>query len=629
MLDTIRNAVNSWVAKVFLGILVLCFVLLWGVPELRKSGGNDLFIAGKSSIKTDTYRLALGDQTMRYSLAINSSHLLSPGEAQQYGIPQAVLGELQKDVIFDEQARLMKIGVSKDGIASAIGRDTIFYQQGSFNRTLFMDYLKQLRINESDLIEYYASKEKRDQFLGAAIGGLKTPDVFLSALQNYQGETRSADYIVVTPKEIGTLKSPSQDDLQKWFDQHKEQFRAPEYRKVTLMVMSPEQLVKPDDISDDEAKAYYTQNASHYIAPEKRTVEELRFATREEADAAHKKLENGMTFDDLVKSQKKTLDEIKKGPLAKNEFPVTVASDIFNLANNAVSDVINDLQGPVIIRLVDVQPSQPLPFEKVEKDIRLTLAKTNAAKAMRDNHDAIENARFEGVSLQDLSNQYKLPLREVTLDDKGSTQDGNLLTDLPQQNILLDAIFQATEGADMDPISLQGGGYLWYRLDSVIPARDRTLEEVKDKVTNGWKSDEIQYRLNEEAKKLEGELKNGKTLDALAKELGVTKHTARGLKRGNSAEVIGSEGVAAVFAGPKGHKGTAKGALSDNRIIYEVTESVEPLNTDAKSLSSEQRKNFDLMMGADLKTELLLVGNEQTPVKADNINYNQILQNLQ
>ena len=228
-----------------------------------------------------------------------------------------------------------------------------------------------------------------------------------------------------------------------------------------------------------------------------------------------------------------------------------------------------------------------------------------------------------------MSNQYKLPLREVTLDDKGSTQDGNLLTDLPQQNILLDAIFQATEGADMDPISLQGGGYLWYRLDSVIPARDRTLEEVKDKVTSGWKSDEIQYRLNEEAKKLEGELKNGKNLDALAKELGVTKQTARGLKRGNSAEVIGAEGVAAVFAGPKGHKGTAKGALSDNRIIYEVTESVEPLNTDAKSLSAEQRKNFDLMMGADLKTELLLVGNEQTPVKADNTNYNQILQNLQ
>jgi len=39
-------------------------------------------------------------------------------------------------------------------------------------------------------------------------------------------------------------------------------------------------------------------------------------------------------------------------------------------------------------------------------------------------------------------------------------------------------------------------------------------------------------------------LKNGKNLDALAKELGVTKQTARGLKRGNSAEVIGSEGVA-------------------------------------------------------------------------------------
>ncbi|WP_342346366.1 SurA N-terminal domain-containing protein [Bartonella apis] len=113
MLDTIRSAVNSWVAKVFLGLLVLCFVLLWGVPELRRTSGHDLFISGKSTIKADTYKLALRDQTMRFSVANHLPRLLSEGEAQQYGIPQLVLAQLQQDVLLDEQARLMKIGVSK------------------------------------------------------------------------------------------------------------------------------------------------------------------------------------------------------------------------------------------------------------------------------------------------------------------------------------------------------------------------------------------------------------------------------------------------------------------------------------------------------------------------------------
>lgn len=629
MLDTIRNAVNSWIAKVFLGILVLCFVLLWGVPELRKNSGSDLFISGKSTIKMETYHLALGDRTMRYSLALNPPHLLTPGEAQQYGIPQMVLNELQQDVILDEQARLMKIGVSKDGIANAIGRDKIFYQQGSFSKNLFLDYLRQLRTSEAEIVAYYETKEKRDQLLGAVLGDVKVPDVFSSALQTYQEETRSADYIVITPKEIGALNTPSQEELDKWYDAHKIQFRAPEYRKATIMLLTIDQLAKPEDVSIDEAKAYYTQNASRYISPEKRKIEELRFKTREDADAAQKKLQNGMTFDDLVKSEHKTLAEITKGPLAKNELPTTIATDIFNLTQNSISDVINDLEGPVIVRMTEVVPSAPIPFEQAEKEIRIILAKNNATQAMREDHDAIENARFEGVSLQDIAKQYNLSLREITIDEKGETPDGQTLTDLPQQSILLDAIFQASEGADMDPIAVQGGGYLWYRLDSVTAARDRTLDEVKTAVVDGWKTDETQKLLDDKASKVEHELKDGKSLDDLAKALKVKKQTARGLQRGVAAEILGAEGVSAVFAGAKGHSGATKGAIADNRIIYLVTETVEPLSTSVQSLAPETRKNINMAMSSDLQYEILFAGNKENPVKVDPANFNQIVKNLQ
>ncbi|MHC5306864.1 peptidyl-prolyl cis-trans isomerase [Bartonella sp. LJL80] len=629
MLDTIRNAVNSWIAKVFLGILLLCFALLWGVPELRESTGNDLLISGKSKIKVDTYRLALGDQTMRVSVASNLGRMLTPGEAQQYGIPQFVLNQLQQDVLFDEQARLMKIGVSKDGIARAIGADSFFHQQGGFNRNLFLNYLQQLRVSEADLVAYYATKEKRDQLVFGAVGGMKAPDVFYSALLTYQGETRTADYLVITPKELDAIGDPDQATLDKWFDAHKNEFRAPEYRKVTLMQMTAEELAKPQDISADEAQAYYNQNASRFIAPEKRTIQELRFNTRSEADSAAKKLSDGMSFDDLVKSQNQTLEKITKGPSAKTEFPSTIASDVFTLAKGSVSAVINDLQGPVIFRVVDVTPSAPIPFAEAESGIRQTLAQTNAAKAMRENHDAIENARFEGVSLQELSQQYKLRLQDITVDEKAETPEGQTLTDLPQQPILLDAIFQSTEGADMDPIALQGGGYLWYRVAMITPARDRTLDEVRQTAINGWKAEEIQRRLDEKATELAKELDSGKTIDELAETLNLQKQTARGLQRGSSAEVLGTDGVNAVFAGPKGHNGMAKGALADNRILYTVTESVEPLSTSAQSLAPEARKNIDMSIAEDLRLEMLQIASDEHPVKVNTNNYNQILNNLQ
>ena len=629
MLDTIRSAVNSWIAKVFLGLLVLCFVLLWGVPELRRTSGHDLFTSGKSTIKANTYRFALQDQIKLFSSSNRLPRLLSEAEAAQYGLPQMALSQLQQDVLLDEQVRLMKIGVSKDGIARAIGADRFFQQQGQFNRTIFLSYLKQQGLPEADFIDYLAGKEKRNQLVYSAVNDMTAPNVFYSALLNYRNETRSVDYLLVTKKEIGEIKDPTSEQLQKSFDTHKAEFHAPEYRQVTLMEMTPESLLKPADISEDEIKDYYTRNASRFISPEERTVQILRFKTRQEADNASAKLRDGKTFEDLVNEEHKTLEDITKGPAAKTGFPSTIARDIFELEPNKVSDVINDLEGPVIIRVVKITPQGPTPLEKAEPDIRNRLAKENAANAMRDNHDAIENARFEGVSLDELAKQYKLDLRKVTIDSKAQTPDGQAVGDLPQQSMLVDNIFQAAEGADLDPIAIKGGGYLWYRVDKVVNARDRTLDEVKDKVVALWKADETQRLLDEKASKLEQELKDHKTLDNLAHELGVAKKTARGLKRGGSDEVLGADGINAAFSGPKGHSGVSKAADKEQRIVYLVTESVEPLNTDPKSLEPQLKTNIDAMVGADLGLAILDLANAKAPVKYNVENLKAITNKLQ
>ena len=629
MLDTIRSAVNSWIAKVFLGLLVLCFVLLWGVPELRRTSGHDLFTSGKSTIKANTYRLALQDQIKLFSGTNQLPRLLSEAEAKQYGLPQMALSQLQQDVLLDEQVRLMKIGVSKDGIARAIGADRFFQQQGQFDRNIFLSYLKQEGLPEADFIDYLAGKEKRNQLVYSAVNDMAAPDVFYSALLNYRNETRSVDYLLVTKKEIGEIKDPTSEQLQKSFDAHKAEFHAPEYRQVTLMEMTPESLLKPADISEDEIKDYYTRNASRFMSPEERTVQILRFKTRQEADNAAAKLRDGTTFEDLVSAEHKTLEDITKGPAAKTGFSSTIARDIFELELNKVSDVVNDLEGPVIMRVVKITPQGPTPLEKAEPDIRNRLAKENAANAMRDNHDAIENARFEGASLDELAKQYKLDLRKITIDSKAQTPDGQAVGELPQQSMLVDNIFQATEGADLDPIAIKGGGYLWYRVDKIVDARDQTLDEVKDKVVTLWKAEETQRLLDEKASKLEQELKDHKTLDDLARELGVTKKTARGLKRGGSDEVLGADGVNAAFSGPKGHSGVSKAVDKDQRIVYLVTESVLPLNTDPKSLEPQLKTNIDAMVGADLGLEILDIANAKAPVKANIANLKAITNNLQ
>lgn len=629
MLDVIRSATNSWIFRVFLAILLLCFILLWGIPHLHTKSERDLITSGNSIVTIDDYRLALADQSARLAQAAHLGRMFTPNEMQQYQIPAFVFNQLQQNVLLDEQVRKMKISLSKDTIARTIGSDKMFQINGTFNTNLFYNYLQHLRISESAFLNYYTKQEKRNQLIAALLSDMKAPDLFYKALALYQGEMRSADYLIIDLKEKQTIAAPDHETLQKWFETHQSEFRTPEYRTVSLLSMELNDFVKPKDISIDEAKAYYTQNASRFVTPEKRTFEELRFPTREEADKAAKKISDGLSFDELVKTEKKTLNDIKKGPLTENELPNHLASEIFGLPQGQISPVINDLQGPVLVRVTHIEPSSSLPFESVEENIRQTLAKNRAANEIRSNYVSIENARFEGASFKELADQYKLTLRTITLDKTGKTLEGTVLTDLPQKDTLLNAIYQSNEGVDLDPLSFQNGGYLWYKVDKIIPARDKTLEEAKIDVLSQWKNEEIQRLLDEKAQNALKQLMEGKSLVALARTLGVTKQTTPLLRRQDPSEVLGVEGIKTLFSGPQGHYGIIKGPVATNRIVYQIKSVTMPKDITPHTLSPEVRANIDMMIREDLKLEILQIANQEHPSEINSKNYNQIFNTLQ
>ncbi|GAA4659429.1 peptidyl-prolyl cis-trans isomerase [Bartonella pachyuromydis] len=629
MLDVLRNAANSWVSRIFLAILLLCFILLWGIPQLHTKREKDLITSGKSTITVDDYRLSLVDQSTRLALASHIGRMFTPNEMQQYKIPAFVFNKLQHDVLFDEQVRKMKISLSKDAIARILSADNMFQTNGIFDQNLFRNYLKQLRVSESNFLDYYTQNEKRNQLISASLSGMKAPNLFYKALALYQGETRTADYLVIDLKEKGTISNPDQETLQKWFEAHKNEFRAPEYRTVSLLSMTSSDIVKPENISEDETKAYYTQNTSRFMIPEKRTIEELRFPTREAADNAAKKIADGLSFEALVEAEHKTLSEIKKGPFTESELPSHLASDVFELKQGQISAIINDLQGPVIVRVIHIEPSVSLPFEKAEKNIRQTLAQSRAIDIMRNNYTAIENARFEGASLKELADQYKLSLRTITLDKTGKTIEGTIITDLPQKDVVLNAIYQANEGVDLDPLFLQKDGYLWYRVDKIIPARDRTLEETKKDVLSQWKSEEIQRLLDEKAQSALKQLTEGKSLISLAHTLGVIKQTTQALRRQDPSEILGLEGVKALFSAPKGHYGIVKGPVTTNRIVYQIKTVTMPQDITPNTLLPHIRANIDMMIREDLKLEMLQVANKEHPLEINRTNYQQIFNTLQ
>jgi peptidyl-prolyl cis-trans isomerase D len=160
---------------------------------------------------------------------------------------------------------------------------------------------------------------------------------------------------------------------------------------------------------------------------------------------------------------------------------------------------------------------------------------------------------------------------------------------------VVNAAFASDVGVDNDPIEADGG-YVWYAVAGITPARDRTLEEVKGQVEERWRNDEIASRLKAKAADILDKLKSGNALDTLAAANGVKVETASDLKRGGPSGPISAKMIDAVFHTAKDAAGSATGDRPTDWIVFRVTDvktpSLDANSPDAKRIDQTVQKQM-------------------------------------
>ena len=119
----------------------------------------------------------------------------------------------------------------------------------------------------------------RRQIIDSLSGDLPVPKAWLDAINQFQNEERSIEYVALGPAQAGDIPQPTADELNKYFEARKILFRAPEYRKIVTVQVTPAELGKWMEISDDDVKRAFDEHRSRYVTPERRHVEQIVFPT--------------------------------------------------------------------------------------------------------------------------------------------------------------------------------------------------------------------------------------------------------------------------------------------------------------------------------------------------------------
>src|SRR5205823_14600641 len=219
------------------------------------------------------------------------------------GLDRVVIGQIFSEMLLDERARRLGLTLSDAEVAKLITTDPAFRgPNGEFNRFLFEQTIRNAGYTEARFVAEQRRQALRRELAGTIAAGLEAPKALVEALNRFQNEQRTIEYVLLDRALAGDIPSPSPDVLAKYFEERKILFRAPEYRKVVIVSLIPSELARWIEISDAELERAYNERRARYVVPDRRHVLQIAFPNAAAADAAAQRIAQGVPFTESGKA---------------------------------------------------------------------------------------------------------------------------------------------------------------------------------------------------------------------------------------------------------------------------------------------------------------------------------------
>jgi peptidyl-prolyl cis-trans isomerase D len=579
MLRGIRKASENWLGR---GLMAVVMTLLagsfavWGINDIfRGFGRAGLAKIGDAEISIDRFKQNYQDRLQQISRELGRP--LPADRASALGLDRQVLGEMIAQAGLDQRVHQMGLGLSDADIARRITSDPKLQNtNGQFDRAKFELILRNMGYSEQRFVAEQRQDILRRQILGSVAADLAVPKAWLEALNQFENQQRSIEYIALGPAQAGDIPQPTDEELKKYFDERKILFRAPEYRNIAIVTVTPGELAKWMEVSDDDIKQAYDQRRSSFTTPEQRHVEQIVFPTLADAQTAADRIKNGAHFSEIASERGLKNQDIDLGTIPKSRIvEPAVADAAFTLQEGEVSAPIQARFGAALVTVLQIVPETTQPLADATQQLRSDIALERAKSQVRNLHDKVEDDRAGGSTIEEAAAKLKLPVSTYEVDRSGRDRDGKSLLNIPHGADVVKAAFASDVGVDNDPIDADGG-YIWYDVAAIAPARERTLDEVKAEVEHRWHDDEVASRLKTKAADLVGKLNSGEQLAALASADGIKVQTAKNIKRGTANGDISARMTDAVFQTAKDAYGSAVGDDPTQWVVFRVLEVYTP-----------------------------------------------------
>jgi peptidyl-prolyl cis-trans isomerase D len=433
------------------------------------------------------------------------------------------------------------------------------------------DLLKQIQPNEAELKAFY----QRNQAI----------------YNNSIPEKRKVQYVMVDTGKILSQTPVSKEDLQAYYDQHRDDYRVPEQVSVShILIKTP--LPGPDGKVDAKG----TEDA------------------RKKAEDVLKQLKAGGNFADLARKYSEDPGSGKNGGslgwIGRGRTVPEFEKAAFSLAKGSTSDLVQSSYGFHIIRVDDKQAAHVKTLDEVKDQIEESIKQQKAAQAAANQVNALlGQARTAGLEKAAAAKG----LNVVSTDFVSRTDSLPGIGNSPQ---FMGAVFGQAEKSPPDQVQLPQG-YAVFEVTAIKPPATPTFDEIRSRVESEFKNERVAALLTQKTQELSDRAKAEHDLKKAAKEAGAAIKSSDFVLPDSQVPDIGSmTGAAAVAFTLKSGEISNPINNGNTAVVLQILDRQQPTAQDFEakkdqirdSLSQAKEQEMFIVFLTNLRTQMEKTG---------------------
>lgn len=513
MLQNIRDKITGWFSWFFLGLIAVVFIF-WGVDFGTGAATYAAKVDGET-ISAQEVRRAWQQQQSRLQQMMRAELPEQMVKSQQ----AAILDQFVRRELLEQRAEEFGYRVSDQALVDRVMEIPEFQVDGKFSKDRYNAVLRSNGLTETGFEADLRSETMIRHLQTGIVDSAFALPYELERRYAIEKQEREIDYALVSANDFLSQVTVSDEQIQKWYDEHQDQYQLPEKVDLQYVELDRSRAESAVQVNEDALRQYYEQVKEKYESPERRKARHILITAGDGLDeaAAEKKAaeladkaKSGADFSQLAKENSKDPGSAQQGGdlgwAQRGMFVGPFEEALFSMKPGEIRGPVKTQFGYHVLKLDEVEAGQIRSFDEVRAELEADYRSEQSQTLFYDQTQKLGDLAFESLTeLDSVAKALDLPLKTIT--DFTREGGGELGAD-PQ---VIEAAFSEDvleRGQNSPLIAIGEDKAVVLRVAKHTPAEPRPLAEVRG---------QIEAQLKQEAAREAAQKKGAEILARLQK----------------------------------------------------------------------------------------------------------------